>query len=50
MPEREELPGLRCGYCNAPWSGEMLAVLEHTSAGCDSCGYGASAEISVEIG
>ena len=30
-----------CVFCNAPWTAEMQLMELWSSAGCDTCGYGA---------
>ena len=38
-----------CPYCNATWTAEMEAELIASSAGCDTCGYGAYTEYEITI-
>ena len=38
-----------CVYCNAPWTPAMNLILNYASAGCDTCGGGATADVRVEI-
>ena len=38
-----------CPYCNAEWDAEMEAQLDAFNAGCETCGYGASATFTVSI-
>ena len=38
-----------CGFCNAPWTDEMVLGLESFSEKCASCGYGQTATIMCEI-
>lgn len=40
---------IKCIWCNAVWTAEMELMEISISAGCDSCGYGATAEGAVEI-
>ena len=39
-----------CPYCHAPWTESMLKVLNvSSSGGCDSCGWGASTNATLDI-
>ena len=38
-----------CPYCNAVWTAQMEEDLHGISSGCDSCGYGSSASVKIEI-
>ena len=39
-----------CGFCNAPWSDEMVKILDvSSSGGCETCGYGASVSATIDI-
>ena len=49
MPEPREVCDVQCIWCGERWSPEMWAAYEQTSDGCDSCGYGAEGEVTVEI-
>ena len=40
----------QCIWCNADWSDENIKVeVDYLSGGCDTCGYGATAEGSVTL-
>jgi hypothetical protein len=46
----EQVPEIKCIWCSAPWSEENLQVYDvRVSEGCDTCGYGAGATISIDI-
>ena len=38
-----------CPFCNSPYTAKMETELESTEKGCDSCGYGESAIVSIEV-
>lgn len=38
-----------CGFCNAKWTERMEMELERMTEGCESCGYGAEVEVSLNI-
>ena len=38
-----------CIWCNAPWTARMETDLDYMSSGCDSCGFGGSAQITMKI-
>lgn len=46
--EQKELKVL-CPFCNGVQSSEVVAALDSISDGCDTCGYGMTAEITVEV-
>lgn len=50
MPKiRTDKLNILCPYCNAVWTAEMETELNGVSAGCDTCGYGETASVRVEI-
>ena len=40
---------LICPFCNEPWTDQMEVDYYLISEGCDTCGYGKEASITVEI-
>ena len=38
-----------CPFCNGEWTAEMEMQLEGISSGCETCGYGESATVRIEI-
>lgn len=39
-----------CGFCNAPWTEDMIRIFNiSSSGGCDTCGYGATKSASIDI-
>lgn len=38
-----------CVFCNAVQSAKVQAELGYISQGCETCGYGGSAEFTIEI-
>ncbi len=38
-----------CGFCNAPWTEEMIAELDYISSECETCGYEEAASINLKI-
>ena len=48
--DADEPPPILCVWCGAPWSDDNLSAwITSMSAGCESCGHGAGAEITIRI-
>lgn len=49
LSSHEVLPKILCVFCNEPWDQDMKVALDWISAGCDTCGYGSTANITLTI-
>ena len=49
MEDTEDQLKILCPFCRQPYSAKMLHELESINAGCPTCGYDASATVTVKI-